>query len=324
MRFQEFIIENYSSQQVLKYIKTVHPRGEFTIDHVVKNYPEWELDNIEISKINLPDQEGNEVSPYNQIYDIDYDHVSRITINDIKNKPVVLDANGWIIDGAHRVTAAQKLGLKSIPAYVPVIDPDQETYDQFMARQAINELGGRGELQVFKRLQNYFFKRGYGYAGEGRDQMAFESPRGTIVKVLGVGDPERQQIVKNYVKFFEQNQNNPYYPRIYSSGDFTVSGKTYFVYEMEYLTYVSNEEEVLDYIEGLMSALPRGETALAAFYKNKPLPASLPADEVAGLVKATHQLEAAIGGQAPLDLSMIENIRRRADGHLVIMDPYSL
>jgi hypothetical protein len=138
MRAREFIIENYSSKQVLKYIKAVHPRGEFTIDHVVKNYPEWELDNIEISKIKLPDEEGNEVSPYNQIYDIDYDHVSRITINDIKNKPVVLDANGWIIDGAHRVTAARELGLKSLPAYVPVIDPDEETYDQFMARQSSN------------------------------------------------------------------------------------------------------------------------------------------------------------------------------------------
>jgi hypothetical protein len=151
MRASEFVVENYSSTQVLKYIKAVHPRGEFTIDHVVKNYPEWELDQVPLSQIHLPSQEGNEVSPYNQIYDIDYDYVKRIGLNDIKNKPVVLDANGWIIDGVHRVTAAELQGVKTIPAWVPVIDPDHETYDQFMARNKLNELkidNARGLGQV--------------------------------------------------------------------------------------------------------------------------------------------------------------------------------
>ena len=198
-----------------------------------------------------------------------------------------------------------------------------------MRAKEIFELNYRGELRITKALQDYFIKRGYSIAGEGRDQIAFESPRGTIVKVVGLGDPERENIVKEYVKFFLEHQNNPYYPQIYSTGDFTVGKRTYFVYEMEYLQYVSNEEEVLEYIEDLMEALPRGEIALRAFQMNRPLPASLPADEVAGLVKATYELEQKLGGQrlrgkAPLDLSMIENIRRRSDGHLVIMDPYSL
>ena len=100
--------------------------------------------------------------------------------------------------------------------------------------------------------------------------------------------------------------------------------ETYFVYEQEYLNYVSDEEEVLEYIEDLMSALPRGEQALQAFYQNRNRPQSISPEELAGLVKATYDLEKNIGGQAPLDLSMIENIRRRKDGHLVIMDPYSL
>jgi hypothetical protein len=39
---------------------------------------------------------------------------------------------------------------------------------------------------------------------------------------------------------------------------------------------------------------------------------------------ATQDLEDHLGGSASLDLSMIENIRRRNNGHLVIMDPYSL
>jgi hypothetical protein len=192
------------------------------------------------------------------------------------------------------------------------------------AQEFLPELNYPDELNVSDALQQYFIKRGYQVAGEGRDQIAFESPRGTIVKVLGIGDSEREDIVKMYVNFFLQHQNNPYYPRIYSTGEFPVNNETYFVYEMEYLTYVSDEEEVLEYIEDLMNALPRGEQALQAFQQNRPLPKSLPADEVKGLVQATYELEATIGGQAPLDLSMIENIRRRKDGHLVIMDPYSL
>ena len=141
---------------------------------------------------------------------------------------------------------------------------------------------------------------------------------------MGIGEQEREDIVKMYVSFFLKNQNNPYYPRIYSTGEFPLDNETYFVYEMEYLNYISDEEEVLEYIEDLMNALPRGEHALRAFQQNRPLPKSLPADEIKGLVQATYELEKAIGGKAPLDLSMIENIRRRDDGHLVIMDPYSL
>ena len=193
------------------------------------------------------------------------------------------------------------------------------------AQDFISEVNFPDELTISDRIQDYFFDRGYSLAGEGRDQMAFESPRGTIVKVLGTGETEREDIVKNYVKFFQRNQHDPYYPRIYNAGDFTIDNETYFVYEMEYLTYVSDEEEVLEYIEDLMSTLAQnGARGVESFQKNRSLPDSLPAEDVAGLVKSTHKLEAAIGGQAPLDLSMIENIRRREDGHLVIMDPYSL
>jgi hypothetical protein len=145
-----------------------------------------------------------------------------------------------------------------------------------------------------------------------------------VVKVVGLGEKEREDVVKRYVKFFVQNQRNPYYPKIYNTGEFRVGDETYFVYEQEYLNYVSDEEEVLEYIEDLMSALPKGKQALQAFYQNKSRPKSLAPEEVAGLVRATYDLERSIGGAAPLDLSMIENIRRRNNGHLVIMDPYSL
>jgi hypothetical protein len=81
---------------------------------------------------------------------------------------------------------------------------------------------------------------------------------------------------------------------------------------------------VLEYIEDLMTALPRGEQALDAFYKNKPRPPELGEQQVDGLVMATQDLEDAIGGQAPLDLRAIENLGRRDNGQIVIIDPFSL
>jgi GNAT superfamily N-acetyltransferase len=188
----------------------------------------------------------------------------------------------------------------------------------------LNEINNDDELSVSQRIQDYFTNRGYKYLGEGRDQIAFLSPRNTVLKVLGIGEDEREDIVKTYVGFFLRNQRNPHYPRIYNAGDFSVDGETYFVYEMEYLYPVSGEDRVLEYIEDLMSALPRGEQALAAFYKNKPRPPELSEQQVDGLVFATQDLEDAIGGQAPLDLRSIENLGRRKDGQIVIIDPFSL
>jgi len=188
----------------------------------------------------------------------------------------------------------------------------------------LNEINDDDELSVSQRIQDYFTNRGYKYLGEGRDQIAFLSPRGTVLKVLGIGEDEREDIVKSYVGFFSRNQRNPHYPRIYNAGDFSVDGETYFVYEMEYLHPVSGEDRVLEYIEDLMSALPRGEQALAAFYQNKKRPPGLSEEQVDGLVMATQDLEDAIGGQAPLDLRSIENLGRRKDGQIVIIDPFSL
>jgi GNAT superfamily N-acetyltransferase len=221
---------------------------------------------------------------------------------------------------------AHQLG-NSIKPSTAQLPGGKELWQSIKAKGGIEnltEINDDDELSVSERIQDYFTDRGYGYLGEGRDQIAFLSPRGTVVKVLGIGDDEREDIVKSYVGFFSRNQRNPHYPRIYNAGDFTVDGETYFVYEMEYLHPVSGEDRVLEYIEDLMDALPRGEQALAAFYKNKPRPPGLSEQEVDGLVMATQDLEDFLGGQAPLDLRSIENLGRRKDGQIVIIDPFSL
>jgi pyrimidine deaminase RibD-like protein len=125
-------VNEESNKQILSYIKKIHPKGEFTIDHAVMNHAEWELTNVPLSSLHI---ESDEVSPYDQINYIDYDHVADITAQDIKANPIVVDVNGWIIDGNHRAVAARDIGMKSIPAYIPVeSDDNEETYNQHMAR----------------------------------------------------------------------------------------------------------------------------------------------------------------------------------------------
>ena len=137
-----------SNKQVLSYIKKIHPNGEFRIDHAVMNHAEWELNTVPLSSLHI---NSDEVSPYDQINWIDYDYVKDITLQDIKNKPIVVDNAGWIIDGNHRAVAAKDMGMISIPAYVPVESDDEETYDQHMARnkKEINEAQIPYEIEQF-------------------------------------------------------------------------------------------------------------------------------------------------------------------------------
>jgi hypothetical protein len=320
MRAQEFVTENKqaTAREVLTYInRTHHEPMTPKLATAVLAHPHWQLQQVPLLNLNIPDEEYDDVEqepesdPYGRIMAVDAGHAGEVSQHIIDKRPIVIDADRYIIDGNHRAWAAKYLLNRDyIMAWVPV--------------EQLAELNYPDELNVSDALQQYFTKRGYQVAGEGRDQIAFESPRGTVVKVLGIGEQEREDIVKRYVKFFLQHQRNPYYPRIYNTGNFKVGDETYFVYEMEYLNYIADEEEVLEYIEDLMSAAARGPEAVSAYQQNRPLPKSLPEDEINGLLQATYELEAAIGGQAPLDLSMIENIRRRANGHIVIMDPYSL
>jgi hypothetical protein len=308
-----------TAKQVLAYInKTHHEPMTDKLARAVLAHPQWELVKVPLLNLNIPDQEYDDVDydenepeadPYGRVMMVEPEHAGEVSMQLIDRKPIVIDADRYIIDGNHRAWAAKYLLNRDyIQAWRPVAQ--------------VNEVNYPDELTVSDRIQEYFFNRGYELAGEGRDQMAFESPRGTIVKVLGTGDPEREKIVLDYVKFFEQNQRNPFYPRIYNSGYFDIDDERYFVYEMERVNYVANEEATLDYIEKLMSAVDRGRGP--EFVKQNPVPAEIGQRQLTGLLQATEHMVQALGGQAPLDLSAVENLGRRNNGHLVIVDPYSL
>jgi hypothetical protein len=192
------------------------------------------------------------------------------------------------------------------------------------AHEFVSEVNSPDELTVSEKIQNYFFNKGYRYAGDGQDQMAFKSPRGTIVKVLGIGNADREQAVRDYVEFFQRNQRNPHFPRIYNAGEFTIDGETYFVYETEFLQRVEGSEQTLEYIEDLMTSMSRD--TLVPFMSNREKPEELSDQELDGLLNATQDIIDALVGPRGynLDLGQIENIRRRADGQLVLADPISV
>ena len=121
MRAHEFIKESIDAGQVLDYVKRTHAPDEFDIEYSITDHPRWELKNIPLSQLKL-DPDGEQRDPYNRVNWVDYDTVSELIPRIgavLKSKPIVVDSQGWIIDGNHRATAAAEAGLTSVPAYVP-------------------------------------------------------------------------------------------------------------------------------------------------------------------------------------------------------------
>lgn len=126
MRAQEFVQETVPAQQVLQYVKQAHAPDKFDIEYSITDHPEWQLTNIPLSQLKL-DPDGEQQDPYNRVNWVDYDKVAELVPrigSVLRSMPIVVDAEGWIIDGNHRATAAAEAGLTSVPAYVPVKSSD--------------------------------------------------------------------------------------------------------------------------------------------------------------------------------------------------------
>jgi GNAT superfamily N-acetyltransferase len=104
-------------------VKKTHGADKFNIEYSITDHPQWELKNIPLSQLNL-DPDGEQQDPYNRTNWVDYDVVRDLLpkiVQVLKSKPIVVDSDGWIIDGNHRAMAALDAGLTSVPALVPVI-----------------------------------------------------------------------------------------------------------------------------------------------------------------------------------------------------------
>jgi len=106
----------YTSRQVLKYVNGIHK--EYHMPKPILAHTTWILKDVPISTLKTPEHVHQD-DPYRRVIDINWDHVKDINLQDILDRPVVADENGWVLDGNHRVTAARARGMDTIPALMP-------------------------------------------------------------------------------------------------------------------------------------------------------------------------------------------------------------
>jgi len=133
MKAREFVVESVetaSAEQVWNYVDGIHPddqKGGGFLKGLIMRNPQYELRRIPLSSIHIPDQEYDdeeqepEADPYNRVQAIDPEHAGEYSANFVDRRPIVIDSEGWIIDGNHRAwAAAELLNRSDIMAWVPV------------------------------------------------------------------------------------------------------------------------------------------------------------------------------------------------------------
>jgi hypothetical protein len=154
MRLKEFITESVTGQDILSYIqRTHHEPLTAQLSRAVLQQPEWELRSVPLQDLHIPDQGYDDdpeyepaVDPYDRVQDIDPEHAGEVSIHNVDRKPIVIDREGFIIDGNHRAwAAAELLGRDTIQAWVPV-------------EQELTEIGNtRIDYQPNRKRKNSLF-----------------------------------------------------------------------------------------------------------------------------------------------------------------------
>jgi 5'(3')-deoxyribonucleotidase len=109
----------YTSRDVLKYVHGVH--REYHLEDPILKFKVWQLALVPISQLNTPEKYDQD-DRYKRLIDLEWEHIDKIDTKDINKKPIVIDDRGWILDGNHRAVAARVRGMKTIPAYLPVVN----------------------------------------------------------------------------------------------------------------------------------------------------------------------------------------------------------
>jgi ParB-like nuclease domain len=126
MKVRDIITESelVPAAQILKYVKQIHPAGEFHNQADILAHKQWTLSQYPVNKLHIYDPESDDdyQDRYNRVLDTDPYHVDRLISNIaaiVQNKPIVIDDAGYILDGNHRALAAQKAGLVTVPVWKP-------------------------------------------------------------------------------------------------------------------------------------------------------------------------------------------------------------
>jgi hypothetical protein len=119
-----------SAEQVWNYVDQLHPddqKGGGFLKGLIMRNPQYELQRVLLSAIHIPDQEYDdeeqepEEDPYNRVQMIDPDHAGEYSQHHVDRNPIVIDSQGYILDGNHRAwAAAELLNRSDIMAWVPV------------------------------------------------------------------------------------------------------------------------------------------------------------------------------------------------------------
>ena len=132
MRAQEFILESQtaSADVVWNYVKRIHPddqQGGGFLEQLIRQYPRYRLQTVPVASLIIHDQESDdpdqepEEDPYGRVQVVDPEYAGEVSVHNLDRNPIVIDAQGHILDGNHRAwAAAELLGRDTIRAWVPV------------------------------------------------------------------------------------------------------------------------------------------------------------------------------------------------------------
>jgi len=112
-----------SAEQIWDYVGGIHPKdqqGGGFLKRLIMRNPQYELKRVPLSSLHVPNDEDEGNDPYGRAMFVDVDHAREYSQHHVDKKPVVADAEGHILDGAHRAwAAAELLNRTDIMAWVP-------------------------------------------------------------------------------------------------------------------------------------------------------------------------------------------------------------